>query len=104
MQSSTGTIASKPSLVEWDKMRFIIMDSPKDSNIHLYLRELKKYNTTHLVRIAEPSYNKQEVENAGITVHVSTLFDVVWTFFYEFGTATVSRRCILKTVLVHPMI
>jgi len=72
------------------------MDSPKDSNIHLYLRELKKYNTTHLVRIAEPSYNKQEVENAGITVHVSTLFDVVRTvfsdIFYEFGTATVSRR------------
>ena len=71
MQASISTIASKPSLVEWDRMRFLIMDSPKESNLHIYLKECKKNNVTHLVRIAEPSYNKQEVENAGIRLHVS---------------------------------
>mmetsp|Transcript_7183 Transcript_7183/g.7422 ORF Transcript_7183/g.7422 Transcript_7183/m.7422 type:complete len:175 (+) Transcript_7183:73-597(+) len=69
MTSSASTIASKPSLIESGNLRFLIMDSPKESNLHLYLRECKKYNVIHLVRIAEPTYNKEEVEKAGITMH-----------------------------------
>lgn len=65
------SIVNKPSLIEFKNLRFLIMDAPKESNLHLYLRECKKYNVVHIVRISEPSYNKEEVESAGITLHVS---------------------------------
>ena len=67
---------SKPSLIEWGPVRFLIMDKPKDSNLHLYLKECKKHNVTHIVRICEPCYEKTEVEKAGISLH---------ELFYEDG-------------------
>lgn len=63
------SIVNKPSLIEFKNLRFLIMDAPKESNLHLYLRECKKYNVVHIVRISEPSYSKEEVESAGITLH-----------------------------------
>lgn len=66
-----STIVSKPTLVEFKNLKFLIMDAPKDANLHLYIKECKKYNVTELVRISEPTYNKEEVENAGIRVHVN---------------------------------
>lgn len=72
MASSVAGLVSRPSLVEWRNLRFLIMDAPKESNLHLYLKECKKYNVTHIVRISEPSYSKDEVEKAGITLHVRT--------------------------------
>ena len=52
------------------------MDKPKDSNLHLYLKECKKYNVTRIVRICEPCYDKGEVEKAGMSLH---------ELFYEDG-------------------
>jgi len=69
------TLASKPTFIEWKNLRFLIMDSPKQSNLHLYLKECEKYHVTQLVRISEPSYDKAEVERAGITLH-EMCFDV----------------------------
>ena len=66
----SSTIASKPSFIEWQNLRFLIMDAPKESNLHLYIKECKKHNVTHIVRIAEPSYSAEEVEKAGIQMHV----------------------------------
>jgi len=63
------SLVSKPSLIEWGKVKFLIMDAPKDANIHLYLKECKKNNVLHIVRISEPSYNKEEIEKAGISLH-----------------------------------
>lgn len=63
------TIVNKPSLIEWGPLRFLIMDSPKESNLHLYLKECKKYNVRHIVRISEASYSTTEVENAGMDLH-----------------------------------
>lgn len=71
------SIVNKPSLVEHttkiggkDKtLRFLIMDAPKDENLHLYLKECKKLNVKHIARISEPCYNKAEAEAAGISVH-----------------------------------
>lgn len=68
------SIVNKPSLIEFKNLRFLIMDAPKETNLHLYLRECKKYNVVHIVRISEPSYSKEEVESAGITLHVSYFF------------------------------
>jgi protein tyrosine phosphatase type 4A len=67
---------SKPSLIEWGPLRFLIMDKPKDNNLHLYLKECKKYNVTDIVRICEPCYEKTEVEKAGMSLH---------DLFYEDG-------------------
>jgi len=61
-------LTTKPTLIETDKLRFLIMDAPKDSNLHLYVKECRKYNVKYITRIADPSYNKEEVEKAGIKV------------------------------------
>ncbi len=66
---SVPTLVSKPSLIEHGKLKFLIMDAPKDSNLHLYIKECKKHNVVHIVRISEPSYAKEEVEKAGISLH-----------------------------------
>ena len=63
-------LAAKPSHIEWQKYRFLIMDAPKSTNLHLYLRECKKHNVTDIVRVCEPTYDAAEVEAAGIAMHV----------------------------------
>ena len=65
-----SVLSSKPSLIEWGGIRFLIMDKPKDSNLHLYLKECKKHNVTDIVRICEPCYDAAEVEKSGIHLHV----------------------------------
>ncbi len=72
----SSTIASEPTLIEYKQLRFLIMDSPRDSNLHIYIRNCKKYNVTKLVRISTPSYRKEEVEKAGIELHVIIYFNL----------------------------
>ncbi|CAM9990700.1 unnamed protein product, partial [Scytosiphon promiscuus] len=62
----TASMSAQPSLVEWKKLRFVIMDAPKANNLHLYIRELKKQNVVCVVRVCEPTYPASEVEAAGI--------------------------------------
>lgn len=69
MALSNNTLVNKPSLIEYEQLRFLIMDAPKESNLHIYLKECKKHNVTSIVRISEPSYSKEEVENAGIALY-----------------------------------
>lgn len=69
MSLTNNSLVNKPSLIEHGLLRFLIMDAPKESNLHVYLRECKKFNVTHIVRISEPSYRKEEVEEAGIQLH-----------------------------------
>ncbi len=66
----SSALVNKPSLIERGPLRFLIMDAPKESNLHVYIKECKKYNVTNIVRISEPSYSREEVENAGIALHV----------------------------------
>ena len=56
-------------------MRFLIIDAPREQNLHLYLKEFKKYNVKHLVRIdvTPPGYNGVDVGKAGIVMHVRLL-------------------------------
>lgn len=63
-------MSAQPSVVEWKKLRFVIMDAPKANNLHLYLRELKKQNVVCVVRVCEPTYPASEVEAAGMKVGV----------------------------------
>lgn len=45
------------------------MDAPKDSNLHLYLKECERHHVSDIVRISEPTYSREEVEKAGIHLH-----------------------------------
>lgn len=63
-----GIMSAQMSLVEWKKLRFVIMDAPKANNLHLYIRELKKQNVVCVVRVCEATYPAAEVEAAGIKV------------------------------------
>ena len=66
-----AALITKPSLVEAAGTKFLIIDAPREQNLHLYLKEFKKYNVKHLVRIdvTPPGYNGEDVEKAGITMH-----------------------------------
>lgn len=77
------------------------MDAPKDTNLHLYLKECKKNNVTQIVRISEPSYSKDEVEKAGICLNVST-FSILLSCHNFSYLSYLHRKCFMKTAKVHP--
>jgi protein tyrosine phosphatase type 4A len=66
---TTNMLVSKPSVIQYKHLKFLIMDAPKETNLHLYLKECKKHNVAHIARISEPSYSKKDVEKAGISLH-----------------------------------
>jgi protein tyrosine phosphatase type 4A len=67
--SGTINIGTKPTLVEVKPMRFLIMDTPRQSNLHLYMKEMHKHHVHHLVRVCEPTYQAGDLNNAGISLH-----------------------------------
>ena len=71
-----SSLVSKPSLIQVNNLRFLIMDSPKESNLHLYLRECKRYNVKCIARISPPSYSTEEVTSTGINL-------VVWLILFS---------------------
>lgn len=65
-----GTIGTKPTLLEaGPKLRFLIMDAPRQGNLHLYIKEMRQYSVTDIVRACEPTYQTGELTTAGITTH-----------------------------------
>mmetsp|Transcript_16673 Transcript_16673/g.17424 ORF Transcript_16673/g.17424 Transcript_16673/m.17424 type:complete len:170 (-) Transcript_16673:978-1487(-) len=66
---SNTILTSKPSFIEFKHLKFLIMDAPKDSNLHLYLKECERHHVSDIVRISEPTYSREEVEKAGIRLH-----------------------------------
>lgn len=74
---SNTILTSKPSFIEFKHLKFLIMDAPKDSNLHLYLKECERHHVSDIVRISEPTYSKEEVEKAGIQLHVISLYSFI---------------------------
>lgn len=63
-------IGSKPSVISREPMRFLVMDAPRQSNLHLYIRECRRQGVTDVVRVCEPTYDgRVDLENAGIQLH-----------------------------------
>jgi protein tyrosine phosphatase type IVA len=69
MSNSMGTIGTKPTLLEVKPMRFLIMDAPRQGNLHMYIKEMRKHSVTQLVRVCEPTYQASELQAAGIAMH-----------------------------------
>lgn len=63
------SIGTKPTLIEKNFMRFLIMDAPRQSNLHLYIKEMARNNVTDVVRVCEPIYRGDELKHAGIRLH-----------------------------------
>lgn len=64
----TSNIANRPTLIEYNKYRFLIMDAPTDANIYAYIQALSKFSVSAVVRACEPSYSVQPLVDAGISV------------------------------------
>ena len=62
-------LPNPPTLIEYSGLKFLIMDAPSQSNLHLYLKEMERVSVNHIVRICEPTYPKEIVESSGIKVH-----------------------------------
>lgn len=46
------------------------MDAPRQSNLHVYIREMKRHNVTDMVRVCECTYEgESDLRNAGIELH-----------------------------------
>jgi protein tyrosine phosphatase type 4A len=66
------TIGTKPTLIANPAkfpMKFLIMDAPRQSNLHLYIKECRKNHVTDLVRVCEKTYSTTELQAAGISVY-----------------------------------
>lgn len=62
-------LGTPPSLVEFEGLRFLITEAPKNKNLHVFLKTFKKFNVTNIVRISEPLYSADAIEKAGIKLH-----------------------------------
>jgi protein tyrosine phosphatase type 4A len=64
-----AAIAAKPTLLKHGHMRFMIMDAPKQHNLHLYIKECKRQNVQDVVRVCAPTYTASDLNAAGIALH-----------------------------------
>ncbi len=71
--SMADSLITPVSVVESVGLKFVILDAPNDSNVHIYLEALKKENVGHVVRVCDPSYDTSSLLNNNIAVHVSVI-------------------------------
>jgi protein tyrosine phosphatase type 4A len=63
-----GLTRLEPSQIEYKSTRFLITDRPDDMHIQPYIEELQRHNVKDVVRVCEPSYDTEALQNAGISV------------------------------------
>ncbi|XP_037081670.1 protein tyrosine phosphatase type IVA 1-like [Pollicipes pollicipes] len=57
-----------PSEIEFRSVRFLITDRPTEAILPAYIEELKRHNARSVVRVCEPSYKTDLLEQEGIPV------------------------------------
>ncbi|GAB66408.1 protein tyrosine phosphatase [Plasmodium cynomolgi strain B] len=62
-------VLNHPTKIEHGKIKILILDAPTNDLLPLYIKEMKNYNVTDLVRTCERTYNDREITSAGINVH-----------------------------------
>lgn len=68
MRTKTSGPRPAPSRIEYRGMRFLITDRPTQVTLRAYVEELKRCNAAAVVRVCEPTYETDMLENEGITV------------------------------------
>lgn len=58
----------EPAEIEYKNMRFLITDRPTDNTLDKFIEELQKHGVSNVVRVCDPTYNKEKLENEGIHV------------------------------------
>ncbi|KAJ3321264.1 Protein tyrosine phosphatase type IVA 1 [Boothiomyces sp. JEL0866] len=120
--SNSSTLSTPPipksiltrmfSPVSIGHLRFIIMDCPTESSLSEYLKELKIRGVTDVVRVCEPTYDRNLLIEQNINVHdwpypdggippAQILTDYLTLVEARFGNITLSKEIIQdKTVTV----
>ncbi|KAH8552482.1 dual specificity protein phosphatase CDC14B [Umbelopsis sp. PMI_123] len=66
----SNPLINPPTLIETtENIRYLIVDSPSQSTLPIYLQEFERWNVTDVVRCCEPTYPKEILEENGIQVH-----------------------------------
>uniref|UniRef100_A0A7S4IMA3 protein-tyrosine-phosphatase n=1 Tax=Vannella robusta TaxID=1487602 RepID=A0A7S4IMA3_9EUKA len=63
-----ASLPNPPSLIEYKGKKFLIFDAPNDDNLSAYIREFKKHNVLHVVRVCDPTYSTEPLKENGIQV------------------------------------
>ncbi|XP_025089887.1 protein tyrosine phosphatase type IVA 2-like [Pomacea canaliculata] len=98
----------EPAEIEYKNMRFLITDRPTDATLDKYIEELQKHGVKHVVRVCDPTYNKEKLEKEGIEVLdwqfddgspppaevVSNWFNLLKTKFREDPGCCVAVHCV----------
>ncbi|KAI8049540.1 protein-tyrosine phosphatase-like protein [Syncephalis plumigaleata] len=59
-----------PALIEFEDLRFYIVDCPTESTLPIYMQKFTELNVNHVARVCDSTYNANRLESAGIHVHV----------------------------------
>lgn len=68
-------LAHRPAYISRGDRRFLVMDTPTNSNLGAYIAELKKHNVHTVARACEPSYSASGLQEAGIEVFETPFAD-----------------------------
>jgi len=70
------SLGSKPTHIPVETMSFLVMDAPKQSNLHLYIKECRRHGVTDLVRVCQATYaGEADLHSAGIELHEMSFDD-----------------------------
>jgi len=61
-------IINRPTFLEHEKSKYLIMDAPTDANLQAYREMLQKRNCSWVVRTCKPTYNTEPLSEVGIHV------------------------------------
>jgi len=67
--NSKMSIGTEPTLIQIKNMQFLIMDAPRQGNLNLYIKKMRKHRVTEVVRFCEQTYKGDDLTNAGIGLH-----------------------------------
>ncbi|KAI8057560.1 protein-tyrosine phosphatase-like protein [Gilbertella persicaria] len=63
------SLINPPTFIEYNQLRFLIVDAPSSNNLPLYINEFERWHVTDVVRCCEATYPKEPLNEKGIQVH-----------------------------------
>ncbi|KAI7865472.1 protein-tyrosine phosphatase-like protein [Spinellus fusiger] len=63
------TFIHPPTYIEYNGKRFLIIDTPSNTSLPLYIEEFRRWHVTDVVRCCEATYSRDLLKERGIEVH-----------------------------------